>query len=181
MFQLDTERLTIRSWAPADRAAFKEMMNDPEVTRYLRGGRPYAEDEVDEWFARQERQLSEFGFCMGAVIEKSSGSLVGISGMQPLGTTPDLEVGWIFRRDRWGRGYASEAGAAAIAHVLGPLGRSRVVAIIDVDNDPSKRVASRLGMHYEGRYTGEQLGHRKPEIVVDLFYRTRHDAAELKS
>lgn len=58
-------------------------------------------------------------------------------------------------------------------HVLHTLDRPRVVAIIDPDNEPSKRVAARLGMQYENRYTGAQLGHRKPEISVDLFYRDR--------
>jgi hypothetical protein len=46
-----------------------------------------------------------------------------------------------------------------------------VVAVIDPDNEPSKRVATRLGMKYEATYTGSQLGHRLPEIVVDLFSR----------
>ena len=110
---------------------------------------------------------------MGAAIERSSGRLVGISGTQPLGTTGDLEVGWIFARDTWGRGYATEAGAAAMRYVLETLGRPRAVAIIDPDNEPSKRVARRLGMEYEATYTGAQLGHRLPEIVVDLFA-TRH-------
>lgn len=58
-------------------------------------------------------------------------------------------------------------------HVLETLGRSRVVAIIDPGNEPSKRVAERLGMTWEARYTGAQLGHRYPEIVVDLFARER--------
>ena len=54
-----------------------------------------------------------------------------------------------------------------------PTSRPRVVAIIDPGNEPSKRVAARLGMTLEGRYSGSQLGHRTPEIVVDLFYRDR--------
>lgn len=56
-------------------------------------------------------------------------------------------------------------------HVLQTLARPRVVAIIDPGNEPSKRVASRLGMHYEKRVTGKELGHRLPELVVDLFVR----------
>ena len=47
-------------------------------------------------------------------------------------------------------------------HVLDTLGRRRVVAIIDPPNEPSKRVAARLGMQYEARYSGAQLGNRKP-------------------
>ena len=53
--------------------------------------------------------------------------------------------------------------------------QGRVVAIIDPDNLPSKRVAARLGMEYEARYTGGQLGHRNPEIVVDLYVKQGGD------
>jgi RimJ/RimL family protein N-acetyltransferase len=173
MFQLDTHRLTIRPWSAGDRAAFTELMQDTEVTRYVNAGRPYTEKDVDEFFARQARQLAEHDMCMGAVIEKSSNRVIGIAGSQPLGTTGDLEIGWIFSRGVWGKGYATEAGSAAMQHVLETLARRRVVAIIDPPNEPSKRVAARLGMQYEARYTGAQLGHRKPEIVVDLFYKQR--------
>jgi len=171
MFVFETDRLLIRPWQSDDRAAFTLLMSHPEVTQYVHGGQPYSEAEVDEWFARQARQIAEHGVCMGAVIEKSTGRLVGLSGTQPLGTTGDLEIGWILARDAWGHGYATEAGAAAMRHVLETLARPRVVAIIDPENEPSKRVAARLGMKYEATYTGEQLGHRHPQIVVDLFSR----------
>jgi ribosomal-protein-alanine N-acetyltransferase len=171
MFGLETDRLLIRPWDPSDRAAFTAITYDPAVMEYVHGGLPYSEQEVDEWFARQARQLAEHDVCMGAVIEKSTGRLIGIAGTQPLGK--ELEIGWIFASDVWGKGYATEAGAAAMRHVLETLNRPRVVAIIDPANDPSKRVAARLGMTYDARYTGAQLGHRKPEIVVDLYYRDR--------
>lgn len=171
MFGYETARLIVRPWRADDRAAFMAVMTDPEVTRYVNAGLPYTESQADEWLGRQARQLAEFDVCMGAVEEKSSGRVIGLSGTQPLGTTGDLEIGWIFARDTWGNGYATEAGQAAMQHVLGTLGRKRVVAIIDPDNEPSKRVAARLGMSYEARYTGAQLGYRKPDVVVDLFYR----------
>jgi len=171
MFHLETERLVVRPWQPDDRSAFAAIMSDPEVTRYVHGGKPYTEEEVDAWFVRQARQLAEHGVCMGALIEKSTGRVAGLAGTQPLGTTGNFEIGWILARDAWGRGFATEVGAAAMRHVLETLAHPRVVAIIDPGNEPSKRVAARLGMQYEARYTGEQLGHRMPEIVVDLFFR----------
>jgi RimJ/RimL family protein N-acetyltransferase len=175
LFGLETARLIVRPWRAEDRPAFAAIMSDPEVTHYVNFGRPYTEAQMDEWLARQARQLAEHDLCMGAVIEKSSGRLIGLSGIQPLGTTGDLEIGWIFGRDAWGHGYATEAGRAAMEHVLETLGRARVVAIIDPDNEPSKRVAARLGMRWEARCTGAQLGHRLPDIVVDLFYREKED------
>jgi RimJ/RimL family protein N-acetyltransferase len=173
MFGLETDRLLIRPWRPEDRPAFQTLMDDPVVTQYIHHGVPFTDQETDEWLGRQARQMAELDMCMGAAVEKSSGAIVGISGAQPLGTTDDLELGWIFARDSWGRGYATEAGAAGMAYVLETLRRPRVVAIIDFDNEPSKRVAARLGMQYDRRYSGAELGHRKPEIVVDLFFRDR--------
>lgn len=173
MFRLETDRLITRPWQPDDRPAFTALTRDREVMHYVHRGLPYSEEEVNEWFTRQARQLAEYDLCMGALIEKASGRLVGLAGAQPLGTTGELEIGWILARDAWGQGYATEAGGAAMRHVLDTLGRPRVVAIIDPDNEPSKRVAGRLGMRYEARYTGTQLGHRHPEIIVDLFFRER--------
>lgn len=172
MFRLETERLFIRTWTDEDRPAFQALTNDPEVMRYVHGGLPYSPAEVDEWFSRHARQIAELDVCMGAMIERATGKIVGIAGVQPLGTTGDLEIGWWLARASWGKGYATEAGGAAMRHVLEILGRPRVVAIIDPGNEPSKRVVARLGMSYERRCTGAELGHRRPEIVVDLFSRT---------
>jgi RimJ/RimL family protein N-acetyltransferase len=166
MFGYETDRLRIRPWTEDDREAFGAIWDDPEVSRYVHA-------EFDEFAARQARHLANDGVCMGAVVEKATGAVIGISGTQHLGTTGDLEIGWIFRRAVWGRGYATEAGAAAMRHVLETLGRTRVVAIIDPENEASKRVAERLGMVYEARRTGAELGHRLPDIVVDLFSKTR--------
>src|SRR5262249_15492718 len=63
-------------------------------------------------------------------------------------------------------------------HVLDALGRSRVMAIIDPGNEASVAVVKRLGFHYDRRVSGVELGHRKPEIVVDLFVRARIDDFE---
>jgi RimJ/RimL family protein N-acetyltransferase len=169
MFQLETERLLIRPWQPEDRPAFAVMANDPEVMRYVHGGVPLSEEESDEFMARQARQLTTHSVCMGAMVEKSSRRIVGVAGVQPLGA--ELEIGWWLARDVWGRGFATEAGRAAMNHVLDTLARPRVLAIIDPGNVPSQRVVERLGMRLEGRKTGVELGHRKPDIVVDVFVR----------
>jgi ribosomal-protein-alanine N-acetyltransferase len=172
VFRLETDRLIVRPWQPEERDSFAALARDREVQRYVHGGEPYSETEIDEFLARQARQLAEHDVCMGAIVEKASDRIVGVAGAQPLGTTGDLEIGWWLATEVWGRGYATEAGGAAMRHVLETLGRTRVVAVIDPPNEPSKRVVARLGMKFEGTFTGVQLGHRKPEIVVDLFSRS---------
>lgn len=178
MFRLETDRLIIRPWQPEDRAAFDAMSRDPEVMRFVHRGEPYTDEEAEEFLSRQARQLREFDMCMAPVVEKSSGRVVGLAGAQPLGRSEDLEIGWWLARDVWGRGYATEAGSAAMHHVLDTLKRPRVVAIIDPGNEASVRVVKRLGMQYEGRYTGAQLTHRLKDILVDLFYRNRVSAGD---
>ena len=59
-------------------------------------------------------------------------------------------------------------------HVLETLGRQRVVAVIDPGNDPSIAVVKRLGFQYDRRYTGAELKHRLPDLIVDLYYRERN-------
>lgn len=172
---LETERLAIRPWSPADREDFAAMARDTELMRYINAGQPFTDEEIDGFLARQERQMAEYGVCMGAIVEKESGRIAGVAGVQPLGTTGDYEVGWWVARDRQGRGYATEAGGAAVRHVLETLARPRVAAIIDPGNDRSVAVATRLGMRYVKRTNGVELGHRRPHIVVDLYHRDRID------
>src|SRR5688572_4136289 len=98
MFGLETDRLLIRPWVDADRPALKELLQDTEVTRYIHDGKSFSDKDVDATLVRHASNLAQYQVCMGAVIEKSSGRLIGLAGIQPLGTTPDLEIGWVFAR-----------------------------------------------------------------------------------
>jgi RimJ/RimL family protein N-acetyltransferase len=171
LFTLETDRLLVRPWTSADREAFTAFTRDPELMRYVHGGVAYTEEEIDEFLSRQARQLAEHDLCMGALVERATNRVVGVAGAQPLGN--DIEIGWWLARDVWRRGHATEIGRAAMRHVLETLGRERVIAIIDPGNVRSAAVVNRLGFRCEGRVTGADLGHRKPEIVVDLYVKER--------
>lgn len=173
MFQLETERLLIRTWKPDDRPAFAALAADPEVMKYVHGGRPYEEHEMEEFFSRQARQLVQHGVQIGVLIEKESDRVVGIAGTQPACSDGAFEIGWWLARDAWGRGYATEAGAAAMNHVLETLQHPRVIAVIDPENEPSKKVAQRLGMTHVLRGKGSEFGYRIPDPVFDVYERKR--------
>lgn len=169
MFRIETERLVIRPWEPQDRDGFRALAQNPVVMRYITNGVPLTEEQIDAALARQAAHLETLGHCMGALIEKATGRLVGTVGAQPLGTTGELELGWWLDPAVWGRGYATEAVGAVLRFVFDTLGRDCALAIIDPPNEASKRVAERIGMRLVGRVTGEELGHRLPGIVVDLY------------
>jgi RimJ/RimL family protein N-acetyltransferase len=90
------------------------------------------------------------GFSMFSVIEKASGRWVGRVGPWVPEGWPGTEVGWGIVRDCWGRGYATEAAAAAIDWAFDNLGWTEVIHVIDPDNAASRAVARKLGSANRG-------------------------------
>jgi RimJ/RimL family protein N-acetyltransferase len=151
MVTLQTDRLRLRMFRPDDLEAYAAMCADPEVMRYLGDGK--ALTRADAW-----RQMAMIlghwqlrGFGLWAVEERASGDLVGRIGFfQPEGW-PGFELGWMLRRASWGKGYATEGARRALGHAFGELGRTHLISLIRPANQPSIRVAERLGQRLEGR------------------------------
>ena len=142
MTELETERLRLRLWRDDDLPHLERLSADETFMRYL-GPRAPAEDQV----ARYRRQWAEHGFGIWAVEERESGRFVGRIGLQFHSLWPeDPEVGWSLDPGVWGRGYATEGGAAAVRHAFEALGFERVVSIVHPENAPSIRVMDRLGL-----------------------------------
>jgi RimJ/RimL family protein N-acetyltransferase len=165
-FRLETPRLVVRPWTSADRLTLAGLASDPRVMRWIGEGRAWSGTEVDAFIALQRRLLVRRGVCLGATVERATGEIVGLAGLQPLGTTDDVEVGWWLVPSRWGRGYATEIGAAALRFGVLVAGFERVVAVARPENAPSLRVMARLGMRPLGPATGRDLGLRFPGVVV---------------
>lgn len=145
---LETERLILRRWRAADRPAFAAMNADPEVMRHF--ARVLGRDESYAMLGRIQDHFAEFGYGYGAVERKSDRALIGMVGLAmarfDAPVCPAVEVGWRLARPHWGRGYATEAAAAWLAHGFGTLGLREIVAFVVPDNAPSQAVMSRLGM-----------------------------------
>lgn len=146
----ETERLILRPWEARDLDAFAALNGDPEVMRFFP-----ARLTRDDAAALIERiaPLVDEGLGFLAVEEKASGDLVGMVGMAPVRAefpcAPAVEIGWRLARHHWGKGYASEAARAWLAHGFGTLGLAEIVAFTFVGNEPSRRVMQRIGMSYD--------------------------------
>jgi RimJ/RimL family protein N-acetyltransferase len=159
---LRTERLALRHWNESDLAAFFDLYSRDDVTRWL-GPHPRrpvgtgeeARDRLLRWHAR-ERGLSD-PLGMWAIVPFVAGGRPG----QPVGTLPLMplsdasgptglvEVGWHLHPQHQGRGLATEA-ARAVLDLAANAGIGEVLALTDLDNVASQRVAARLGMQDEG-------------------------------
>jgi RimJ/RimL family protein N-acetyltransferase len=156
MERLETDRLILRMFEPDDLNAYAEMCADPEVMQYL-GGIPLTRDEAWRNMAMVLGHWRLRGFGLWAVEERATKTLVGRVGCwQPEGW-PGLELAWTLRRAFWGQGFATEAARAALAFAFDVLERTHVISLIHPDNEPSIRVARRIGARQEGR--SEVFGH----------------------
>jgi RimJ/RimL family protein N-acetyltransferase len=167
----ETERLRARRWRIDDAEAAYAIYSRPEVTRYLgAAGRPVESLEAQR--AGLERILKAYderpGFGGWALELRDDGTLLGSVLLKPLPAAEEIEVGWHLAPDHWGHGYATEAGAGAIAYGW-RLGLDEIYAIVRVENDPSKRVARRLGM------TSLGLTDRYYGVEAELFRIARAD------
>jgi RimJ/RimL family protein N-acetyltransferase len=59
-------------------------------------------------------------------------------------------VGWAFSRSAWGKGFATEAGFAAVDWAFEQLGWSQVIHSISPGNHASQSLAQRLGASNSG-------------------------------
>lgn len=148
---IDTPRLSIRLPEDDDAEPYLRIHLDPDVTRWLAGGMPQSVDEELERIERRRRLCDERGFTMWAVEEKETGELVGAAGLFPVeGKGPDVEVAYHFAKDRWGRGYATEAAKACIAYGFDEAGLDRIVGLVVPENAASARVLEKSGMAFVG-------------------------------
>lgn len=144
----------LRAWTPADRVPFAALNADPDVVRWVGDGTPLTRASSDDLVDRIEAHWRARGFGLWAVEERAAGAFVGFAGLAVPwflpAVLPAVEVGWRLARGAWGRGYATEAGRAALGHAFGDLELAEVIATIFPANLPSVRVAEKLGMGFTG-------------------------------
>jgi len=147
---LHTDRLRLRDFTNDDFDAIQAYASDGDVTRYMFFG-PRTEDEtrgyLDRMLASQRatpRMIWEL-----AVVRVADEQLIGGCDLT-LMRADEADLGFILRRDVWGRGYATEAARALVRAAFDELGVTRVVATCDVNNHASAHVLGKAGLHLEG-------------------------------
>ena len=154
---LQTERLIIRKFKPADLAALIDMFTDPKVMRYIGPRRALTEDETEKWLkdilVQQDNVLTRY-----AVARKETDELIGVAGLRDEEGVKDF--GYYFRRSFWGKGYAVEACSAIIDHIENTLNIRDYQIFIADENINSIRMIQRLGFQaVEGIATSTEQGH----------------------
>ena len=92
----------------------------------------FADCDIRTWIERQLQRYDTYGYGLWAAIRKDSGELIGQCGLtrQYWLERQVIEVGYLFRRDHWHKGYATEAAKACKTYAFGQLEANRLCAII---------------------------------------------------
>jgi RimJ/RimL family protein N-acetyltransferase len=144
--ELRTERLLLRPVAEGDLDTLLEIRNAPEVIGTTNTGELLPRERMAGQLARRLETWRERGF--GSWLVLLDERPVGFVEVAPIGedsgVDPDeLEVGVVVHPSRWGEGIAAEAGLAAAADLFRRLGRERVYAGVDPDNERSLRALAK--------------------------------------
>lgn len=161
-----TERLEIRPPIEADRDRFVALFQDPEFMVF--SGGVHELDSAHARFDEMMRTVAEVPFGKQPVIERSSGIVLGYTGVAWFDFEGErrLEYGYRLVPDARGRGYATEAGTALLQLAEHDF-RGELLAMIDPTNAASKSVIGKLGFEFW----------KQAEIdgYVDDLYRRRFD------
>lgn len=140
---IQTGRLRLRGWRESDLDPLVRMMANPEVARFIGGVQPRS--SVWRSMAMFVGLWALHGYGFWAVERSSDGVFLGRVGLWHPESWPGIELAWSLDRPYWGNGYATEAAKAALDYGFLNLPVPKLVSLIDPENVPSQRVASRLG------------------------------------
>jgi RimJ/RimL family protein N-acetyltransferase len=147
---IESERLRLRGWQKGDFRPYHAILQHPDVYRHF-GPEPMGLEECWRRLAAAVGMWDLLGFGGWAVVRKSDDKLVGMlslfnawRGLEPeFGEEP--EMGWIFAAETHGQGMAMEACRAVLDWAAGNLPPTPVWAIIAPANQPSLKLADKLG------------------------------------
>ncbi len=147
---IETENLIIRDFIDKDTRALFEIKYDEQVLKYDPAfiKRDATIEDIQEMIALWHNVKEDDIYIKGihyAICLKDSGIVIGAITVNPLEYLYELQIGWMLNSKYTGKGYASEAGAAASDYLLELLSLNYISVVMDVDNPASFRTAQKSG------------------------------------
>lgn len=169
---LETERLFLREMTDQDYGSLCRILQDAETMYAYEHA--FSDREAADWLQNQKRRYGLYGTGLWAVVLKETGEMIGQCGLTwqpvPAAYAPSgaaLEIGYLFRRDVWHHGYASEAAAGCRKFAFEVLKVPRVCSVIRENNAASRRVAERNGMKPVMTYVKHYYGMDMPHMIYE--------------
>jgi len=152
----------------SDYSALCKILQDEDVMYAYEG--VFSDAEVQEWLDKQIRNYKELSFGLWAVMLKGTDNMIGQCGltMQNYSDKQILEVGYLFQKSFWGKGYATEAAVACRDYAFEKLDATEVFSIIRDTNIASQNVAKRNGMAIVDTFIKHYRGIDMPHFLFSI-------------
>lgn len=151
---IETPRLILRDWIPADEAPYIALNADKEVMEFFPSTKTAPESIAQ--IERLSDDIKKQGYGFFAAERKDSNQFIGFIGVAHPGFeshfTPCVEIGWRLSREHWGYGFATEGANACLEFGFDMLGFRKIYSFTSVHNIRSEKVMRRIGMMKEGYF-----------------------------
>lgn len=168
MIILETDRLVLRELSLLDKENLSLILQDKDVMYAYEHA--FNDSEVDIWLNNQLRRYKDDGFGLWAVVLKDTNEFIGQCGLtvQNIGEKEVVEVGYLFKKAHWHKGYATESAIACKNYAFNTLDIDEVYSIIRDNNMPSINVAKRNGMCLKGEFVKHYYGMDMPHLIFSV-------------
>lgn len=145
-----TGRLVVRRLAETDAGFICGLLNEPSWLRFIGDKGVRTPEDARRYIANgPQKMYREHGFGLWLVALRAGAIPIGICGLIRRSGLDDVDLGFAYRGEFWGRGYAREAALATLAHAKDVVGLKRIVALTALDNARSVRLLEKLGFGFE--------------------------------
>jgi len=151
---ITTARLGLRKWLPADLGPFTGMNKDETVMKYY--PKKLTDEETLELVTQINTHFEKHGYGLFAIENKLTKEFIGYTGFAVPAFesffTPCIEIGWRYKKEAWGKGFATEAAMACLHYGFETLGFDKIFSFTAVINTKSEKVMQRIGMTPIGHF-----------------------------
>jgi ribosomal-protein-alanine N-acetyltransferase len=143
----ETKRLFVRHWQQADLQNLHDLYSDTAIMEYIRP--VLTLEETTQIFNAQIDQYNIDKYLgRYVIVEKKSNSFAGIFLLRKPVDRVGVEIGYAFRKQDWGKGFATEIVKAAVRYIFTSTNFSSIHAYTDRRNINSKKVLEKSGLTY---------------------------------
>lgn len=160
---ITTKRLIIRRFQASDLKGLRVLESDPDVMKFTGPGRAQSLEESEVNLKKYMKIDGDYGYF--AVEETLGNILIGLL-MLKLGEEDEVELGFMFSKNSWGKGFASESSSAMMSWFSSRNKATIFVGKTYEDNIASNLVLQKLGFKYVEKVIGKL---NKPLLVYKYF------------
>ena len=155
---ITTPRLILRPLDMEDRDVLFQISQEENIFRYFPTQAAWEMEKVERYINYQISHWEKYDYGHWAVTLRETGQLMGWDGLEFLPDTNEIEVGYLFSTEFWGKGYATEATSKAVQFGL-DSGLKEIIGLTHPDNIASQRVLEKSGLSFTRRqfYFGMEM------------------------